>query len=223
MWFKGVCADVFHTQAEELQYAYHVIGFECFLETLFENAGRNLFNGSLDLRVCISYYPDLRGGLFGDESGVDVFAGAVERMPSTRNVEELIRESSYSILRDHGYVIDESDCADEGAGEMMIDEKTAYLQAEQIVDEKFGGGDDVPVVSEKVHEAGVVVGPEDERREEVREGEDGEDGGVIGEERNVLGLIFDGDEEEEGAEGGPETRADGGEDEDEDEDEEGKS
>ncbi|KXN84921.1 O-methylsterigmatocystin oxidoreductase [Leucoagaricus sp. SymC.cos] len=101
MWFKGVFDQrrkklegnliVDPNEAEELQYAYQVIGFKCFSETLFEDAGRNLFNGSLDPRVLVSYYPDLRGGLFGDESEVDVFAGVAERMPSARNVEEIIK------------------------------------------------------------------------------------------------------------------------------------
>ncbi|KAJ3569787.1 hypothetical protein NP233_g4825 [Leucocoprinus birnbaumii] len=78
-------------EAEELEYAYQVIGFKCFSETLFEDAGRNLFNGKLDPRVLVSYFPDLRGSLFQGAEEVDVFAGVAERMPKARTIEELIR------------------------------------------------------------------------------------------------------------------------------------
>lgn len=69
---------------------YQAIGFKCFSETLFEDAGRNLFNGKLDPRVLVSYFPDLRGSLFSEgESEVDVFSGVAERMPSAKSIEEL--------------------------------------------------------------------------------------------------------------------------------------
>jgi hypothetical protein len=69
---------------------YQAIGFKCFSETLFEDAGRNLFNGKLDPRMLVSYFPDLRGRLFEEgESEVDVFAGVADRMPDAKSIQEL--------------------------------------------------------------------------------------------------------------------------------------
>ncbi|KXN84910.1 Pdp3-interacting factor 1 [Leucoagaricus sp. SymC.cos] len=107
-------------EAEELQYAYQVIGFKCFSETLFEDAGRNLFNGSLDPRVLVSYYPDLRGGLFGDESEVDVFAGVAERMPSARNAEELILNYSPHLSPDSPPSLELTRVLNDAAREMLL-------------------------------------------------------------------------------------------------------
>jgi len=76
-------------QADELDYAYQVIGFKCFSETLFEDAGRNLFNGKLDPRVLVRYFPDMYGALFKGAEDVDVFAGVAERMPTASSIGEL--------------------------------------------------------------------------------------------------------------------------------------
>ena len=82
-------------QAEELRYVYQRIGFECFAETLFEDAGKHLFNGEVDPRLLISYYPDLRGSLFTEEETMDVFSGVAEHMPMEASVDDI---SEYCFL-----------------------------------------------------------------------------------------------------------------------------
>ncbi|KAJ7774542.1 hypothetical protein DFH07DRAFT_952255 [Mycena maculata] len=77
-------------EADELRYVYQRIGFQCFTETLFEDAGKNLFNGDLDPRVLVSYYPELRGSLFQASDTMDVYAGVAERMPSEASVDAII-------------------------------------------------------------------------------------------------------------------------------------
>jgi hypothetical protein len=77
------------SQADELRYVYQRIGFQCFTETLFEDAGKNLFNGDLEPRVLVSYYPELRGSLFNANDTMDVYAGVAERMPSEASVDEI--------------------------------------------------------------------------------------------------------------------------------------
>lgn len=74
---------------EELYYLYQRIGFQYFSETLFEDAGNNFFNGHLDPRVLVSYYPDLRGNLFSDDDQVNLFAGVAEHMPTDATVDDL--------------------------------------------------------------------------------------------------------------------------------------
>ncbi|KAJ6630857.1 hypothetical protein B0H10DRAFT_1983437 [Mycena sp. CBHHK59/15] len=81
-------------EADELRYVYQRIGFQCFTETLFEDAGKNLFNGDLDPRVLVSYYPELRGALFSASDTMDVFAGVAERMPADISVDDIIRNYS---------------------------------------------------------------------------------------------------------------------------------
>ena len=56
---------------------------------MFEDAGNNFFNGQLDPRVLVSYYPDLRGNLFDDGDNVDLFAGVAEHMPKEASVEDI--------------------------------------------------------------------------------------------------------------------------------------
>ncbi|KAJ7449862.1 hypothetical protein FB451DRAFT_1530211, partial [Mycena latifolia] len=77
-------------EADELRYVYQRIGFQCFTETLFEDAGKNLFNGDLEPRVLVSYFPELRGSLFNPSDTMDVYAGVAERMPSEASVDEII-------------------------------------------------------------------------------------------------------------------------------------
>lgn len=86
VWF-AFCNFV--PQADELRYVYQRIGFQCFTETLFEDAGKNLFNGDLDPRVLVSYYPELRGSLFQASDTMDVYAGVAERMPAEASVDEI--------------------------------------------------------------------------------------------------------------------------------------
>lgn len=68
---------------------YQRIGFQCFKETLFEDAGKHLFNGEVDPRLLISYYPDLRGALFTGDQSMDVFAGVAEHMPMEGSVDDI--------------------------------------------------------------------------------------------------------------------------------------
>ncbi|KAJ7219323.1 hypothetical protein GGX14DRAFT_591509 [Mycena pura] len=77
-------------EADELRYVYQRIGFQCFTETLFEDAGKNLFNGDLDPRVLVSYYPELRGSMFTASDTLDVYGGVAERMPPEASVDEII-------------------------------------------------------------------------------------------------------------------------------------
>lgn len=63
-------------------------------ETLFQAAGENLFNGDLDPRLLIRYFPDLRGSLFMADDVAEVFAGVAEYMP----VEDSVDDMSESFL-----------------------------------------------------------------------------------------------------------------------------
>ncbi|KAF9530289.1 hypothetical protein CPB83DRAFT_868731 [Crepidotus variabilis] len=85
-------------EAEELRYVNQRIGFQCFRETLFEDAGKHLFNGELDPRVLISYFPDLRGVLFTPDTTMDVFAGVAEDMPKEVSVDEII---AFNLVRNY--------------------------------------------------------------------------------------------------------------------------
>ncbi|KAF9495136.1 hypothetical protein BDN71DRAFT_1559699 [Pleurotus eryngii] len=77
-------------ESDELRYVYQRIGFQCFEETMFDDAGTNFINGDLDPRLLVSYYPDLRGSLFGTEDALDVFAGVAEHMPADASVDDII-------------------------------------------------------------------------------------------------------------------------------------
>ena len=65
------------------------LGFQCFTETLFEDAGNRLYEGELDPRVLVSYYPELRGNLFSEDDTVDVMAGVAEHMPQEDSVDDI--------------------------------------------------------------------------------------------------------------------------------------
>ncbi|KAI0331784.1 hypothetical protein GY45DRAFT_1248254 [Cubamyces sp. BRFM 1775] len=75
---------------DELRYINQRLGFQCFQETLFEDAGNRLYEGELDPRVLISYYPELRGELFREDETVDVMAGVAEHMPPEDSVDDII-------------------------------------------------------------------------------------------------------------------------------------
>ncbi|GBE88874.1 predicted protein [Sparassis crispa] len=77
-------------EADELRYAYQRIGFQCLTETLFDDAGKHLFAGDLDPRLLISFYPELRGSLFGVNDSIDVFAGVSEHMPMEGSMDDII-------------------------------------------------------------------------------------------------------------------------------------
>ncbi|KAJ7063354.1 hypothetical protein C8F01DRAFT_984930 [Mycena amicta] len=83
-------ATIYEDETDELHYVYQRIGFQCFTETLFEDAGKNLFNGALDPRILVSYFPELRGSLFTAEDQLDVYAGVAERMPTEASVDAII-------------------------------------------------------------------------------------------------------------------------------------
>ncbi len=76
-------------QAEELAYIYQRVGFRCLLETRFEDAGFCLFQGELDPRILISYFPDLRGTLLDVHPTLDVFTGVAESMPPYDSIDDL--------------------------------------------------------------------------------------------------------------------------------------
>ncbi|KAH9018541.1 hypothetical protein EDB85DRAFT_2154432 [Lactarius pseudohatsudake] len=78
------------SEAEELAYVYQRVGFQCLLETRFEDAGFCLFQGELDPRILISYFPDLRGALLDAHPTLDVFAGVAECMPPYDSMDDLI-------------------------------------------------------------------------------------------------------------------------------------
>ncbi|KAJ3808185.1 hypothetical protein F5876DRAFT_78971 [Lentinula aff. lateritia] len=86
--YGGVNID--EAEVEQLQYIYQRIGFQCFKETLLEDAGKHLFEGGLDPRVLVSYFPNLHGELNGVDKAVDMFVGVAEHMPPESSVEEII-------------------------------------------------------------------------------------------------------------------------------------
>ncbi len=87
--FIPLCQRLRNIQAEELCYVYQRIGFQCFTETLFDDAGKHLFNGELDPRLLISYYPDLRGSLFSPDDAIYAFSGIEEHMPTEVSVDDI--------------------------------------------------------------------------------------------------------------------------------------
>ena len=48
-----------------------------------------MFEGELDPRVPVSYYPELRGELFSEDDTVDVMAGVAEHMPQEDFVDDI--------------------------------------------------------------------------------------------------------------------------------------
>jgi hypothetical protein len=76
-------------KADELAYVYQRIGFQCLLETRFEDAGFCLFQGELDPRILISYFPDLRGTLLDANPTLEVFSGIAERMPPYDSIDDI--------------------------------------------------------------------------------------------------------------------------------------
>ncbi|KAF8655350.1 hypothetical protein AX16_003085 [Volvariella volvacea WC 439] len=81
-------------ETDELRYVYQRLGFEYLTETLFEDAGKCFFNGDLDPRLLVSYFPDLRGNLFTSTETLDVFSGVAEHMPQEDSVDDIIRNYS---------------------------------------------------------------------------------------------------------------------------------
>ncbi|KAA1474965.1 hypothetical protein DENSPDRAFT_841652 [Dentipellis sp. KUC8613] len=77
-------------EAEELQYVYQRIGFQLLSETRFEDAGYNLFEGNLDPRLLISYYPNLRGELLSADDDVELFSGVAEHIPPYDSIDDII-------------------------------------------------------------------------------------------------------------------------------------
>jgi hypothetical protein len=76
-------------QVDELAYVYQKIGFQCLLETRFEDAGFCLFQGELDPRIVISYFPDLRGTLLDADPTLGVFSGIGECMPPYDSIDDI--------------------------------------------------------------------------------------------------------------------------------------
>ncbi|TCD60728.1 hypothetical protein EIP91_009622 [Steccherinum ochraceum] len=59
-------------------------------EGLAKNVGKHLFDGDLDPRLLISYFPDLYGSLFDPEDMLDVFSGVAEYVPEEESIDEII-------------------------------------------------------------------------------------------------------------------------------------
>ncbi|KAH8085441.1 hypothetical protein BXZ70DRAFT_1045640, partial [Cristinia sonorae] len=76
--------------ADELRYICQRIGFQCLKETLFDDAGRHLFDGDMDPRTLISYFPEFCGSLFNPEDAVDMFAGVAEHLPEEDFIDDII-------------------------------------------------------------------------------------------------------------------------------------
>lgn len=72
-----------------MSFVYQRIGFVCFQNTSFEDAGKHLFTGDLDPRILISYFPDLRGSLLKPGDSVGMFAGIAKYIPMVQSVEEI--------------------------------------------------------------------------------------------------------------------------------------
>ncbi|KAI1785956.1 hypothetical protein LXA43DRAFT_1035560 [Ganoderma leucocontextum] len=85
-------------ELDELHYVNQRLGFQCFTETLFEDAGNRLYEGELDPRALISYYPELRGNLFSEEDTVDIMAGVAEYMPQEDSVDDII---AHNLVRNY--------------------------------------------------------------------------------------------------------------------------
>ncbi|KAH9962835.1 hypothetical protein BC827DRAFT_1129633 [Russula dissimulans] len=77
-------------EVDELAYVYQKIGLRCLLETRFEDAGFCLFQGELDPRILISYFPDIRGALLDAEPTLDVFSGIAECLPPYDSIDDII-------------------------------------------------------------------------------------------------------------------------------------
>jgi hypothetical protein len=97
-FFDKSLSELIGFQAEELCYMYQRIGFQCFTETLFDDAGKHLFNGELDPRILMSYYPDLHGSLFSPEDSIDMFAGIAEHMPKESSVDDISKFAFFDFL-----------------------------------------------------------------------------------------------------------------------------
>jgi hypothetical protein len=76
-------------QVDEQAYVYQRIGFHCLLERRFEDAGFCLFQGELDPRILISYFPELRGALLDADPTVNVFSGIAECMPAYDSIDDI--------------------------------------------------------------------------------------------------------------------------------------
>jgi hypothetical protein len=76
-------------EADELRYVYQRIGFQCLAETRFEDAGYHLFEGALDPRLLISYFPDLRGDLLEPDAELDMFAGVADHVVPFDSIDDI--------------------------------------------------------------------------------------------------------------------------------------
>lgn len=81
-------------EVDELHYVYQRIGFQCLLETLFDDASRHFYDGELDPRALLSYYPHLCGTLFKEGECVDLFSGIAESMPQEESIDDIIMNYS---------------------------------------------------------------------------------------------------------------------------------
>ncbi|KAF8591308.1 hypothetical protein K439DRAFT_1402474 [Ramaria rubella] len=78
-------------QNQEIYYIYQRVGYKCLSETIFEDAGNNLFRGNVDPRLLVRLFPALRGTLLSSSSvSLPVFAGLEPQMRSLGSVDTII-------------------------------------------------------------------------------------------------------------------------------------
>ncbi|KAH9916957.1 uncharacterized protein BXZ73DRAFT_92415 [Epithele typhae] len=78
---------------DELRYVNQRLGLQYFIETLFDDAGKRIYEGELDPRVLVNYYPELRGNLFSKDDTVDVMGGIAEHLPTEDSVDDIIAQN----------------------------------------------------------------------------------------------------------------------------------
>jgi hypothetical protein len=89
-----IYAQLKFLQVDEQAYVYQRTGFQCLLETRFEDSGFCLFQGELNPRVLISYFPELRGALLDACPTVNVFSGIAEGIPPYDSTDDISTSSS---------------------------------------------------------------------------------------------------------------------------------
>ncbi|TFK73410.1 hypothetical protein BDN72DRAFT_834818 [Pluteus cervinus] len=103
-------------EADELRYVFQRIGFQCFVETLFEDAGKCFFSGELDPRLLVSFFPELRGEFFSPTNSIDMFSGVAENMPTDDSVDDII---SMNLVRNYSPHLSPSTRASPPTAELM--------------------------------------------------------------------------------------------------------
>ncbi|KZT59571.1 hypothetical protein CALCODRAFT_493514 [Calocera cornea HHB12733] len=77
----------------EMQYIRQKVALGWMAETKFQRAGEELYQGRLDPRLLIRLWPDLRGGLVGEEDQIDVFSGVKEQLEELVSIEQIVMDN----------------------------------------------------------------------------------------------------------------------------------